>query len=250
MLFSILTLFPELISQVTGTSITGRALAAGRFALETIQIRDFAVNSYGKVDDYLFGGGTGMLMMAQPVYAAWEKATRDQPGLTRRRTIYLSPRGQVLNQQKVRELAGYDQLVLICGHYEGLDQRLIDAVVDEELSVGDYVLTGGELAACVVIDAIARLLPGVLPNEQAYVEESHTAGRLEHPQYTRPAVWQDRPVPEILLSGHQARIERWQYLQSLHETLTRRPDLFNRLTLQEQDWRDLVLLIQTTSHAP
>jgi tRNA (guanine37-N1)-methyltransferase len=241
---TVLTLFPELINQVVTTSITGRALSAGLFSLEAIQIRDFAVNQYGKVDDYLFGGGTGMLMMAEPVFAAWEKAWQDRPADEKRKTVYLSPKGQVFNQAKARELAALDQLILLCGHYEGVDQRVLDCIVDEEISLGDYVLTGGELAACVVMDATARLLPGVLPNEAAYTQESHMQGHLEQPHYTRPANWRDQKVPDVLLSGHQAKIERWQYLQALRETRIKRPDLFNQLHLNEQDWRELVEMEQ------
>ncbi len=238
MLISVLTLFPELIRQVTGSSITGRAMQSGLYELETVQIRDYAVNHYGKVDDYCFGGGTGMLMMAEPVWQAWQKACR--PELTRRRTIYLSPKGQVFNQAKAAELAGLDQLILLCGHYEGIDQRVLDEVVDEELSIGDYVLTGGELAACVVIDALLRLIPGVLPNEEAFSRESHMDGLLEYPQYTRPAEWHGQRVPDVLLSGHQANIDRWQRLQSLRETLQRRPDLFDRQKLSAEEWLNLL----------
>jgi len=241
MLISVLTLFPEIIRQVTGSSITGRALTAGRYELETIQIRDFAVNHYGKVDDYCFGGGTGMLMMAEPVWQAWQKACR--PQLENRKTIYLSPKGQVFNQAKAMELAALDQVIFLCGHYEGIDQRVLDEIVDEELSIGDYVLTGGELAACVVIDALLRLIPGVLPNEEAYSRESHMAGLLEHPQYTRPAEWHGKKAPDVLLSGHQANIEAWQRMASLKETLLRRPDLFARQHLPASEWADLIALL-------
>ncbi|HBP39086.1 MAG TPA: tRNA (guanosine(37)-N1)-methyltransferase TrmD [Clostridiales bacterium] len=227
---SVLTLFPEMIQAAVGTSITGRALSAGAFELETVDIRNFAVNSYGKVDDYCFGGGTGMLMMCQPVHDAHQLALQKSPG-PNRRTIYLSPKGPVFNQKKAIELSGLDHLVLLCGHYEGVDQRVLDEIVDEELSIGDYVLTGGELAACVVIDAVARLIEGVLPNQEAYSKESHMSGVLEYPQYTRPAVWHDRPVPDVLLSGHHANIVKWQEMASLMETCRKRPDLFNQLKL-------------------
>lgn len=250
MQFTVLTLFPELVRQVAATSITGRALAADLFGLETIQIRDHAVNAYGKVDDYVYGGGTGMLMMAEPVYGAWQQAMSGRPAAEKRKTIYLSPKGQVLDQAKVQDLAGLDQLVLLCGHYEGIDQRVLDTVVDEELSIGDYVLTGGELAACVVMDAVARLLPGVLPNAAAFTQESHNAGSLEHPHYTRPAVWRGRKTPDVLLSGHQAKIDRWQQLQGWHETMKKRPDLFCRLQLNEQDWLELVQLQQLPPECP
>ncbi len=239
---TVLTLFPELIETVVGTSITGRALAEGCFALETINIRDHAVNSYGKVDDYCFGGGTGMLMMCQPIFDAHQRALAGSPG-PRRRTVHLSPKGAVFTQRKAIELSTLDHLILICGHYEGIDQRVLDEIVDEEISLGDFVLTGGELAACVIIDAVARLLEGVLPNEEAYSRESHMAGTLEYPQYTRPAVWHGRSVPDVLMSGHHARIVKWQEQQSLLETCLRRPDLFNRLTLDGDTYAALAALL-------
>lgn len=240
---TVLTLFPELVETVIGTSITGRALAEQHFTLETINIRDFAINSYGKVDDYCFGGGTGMLMMCQPIYDAWQTALNGSREVTaeQRRTVYLSPKGSVFNQQKAIELANLDHLILLCGHYEGVDQRVLDEIVDEEISLGDFVLTGGELAACAVIDAVARFLPGVLPNEEAYRKESHMSGVLEYPQYTRPAVWRDKPVPEVLLSGHHARIQEWQKIAALIETCKKRPDLFDKLKLSEKDYTDLAL---------
>lgn len=227
---TVLTLFPELIRSAVGTSITGRALSSGIFELEAIDIRDYAVNSYGKVDDACFGGGTGMLMMCQPVFDAHQAAVDRSPGLNRK-TIYLSPKGPVFHQAKAIELSRLDHLVLLCGHYEGVDQRVLDEIVDEELSIGDFVLTGGELAALVVIDAVARLIDGVLPNAEAYSRESHMSGLLEYPQYTRPATWHDQPVPEVLLSGHHANILKWQETASLLETCIKRPDLFNRLSL-------------------
>lgn len=237
---SVLTLFPELIRTVVGSSITGRAQQNDLFELETIQIRDFAVNQYGKVDDYCFGGGTGMLMMAEPVFNAWQSACKTDKAS--RRTIFLSPRGHVFDQAKAVELASYDHLIFLCGHYEGIDQRVVDEIIDEELSIGDYVLTGGELAACVVIDALLRLVPGVLPNEEAFSKESHMNGLLEYPQYTRPAKWHGQRVPDVLLSGHQARIEQWQQLQSLQQTMKLRPDLFAKIKLTEEEWRELIQL--------
>lgn len=254
MRLTVLTLFPELIEQVVGSSITGRARDAGLFELQTVQIRDFAVNRYGKVDDYCFGGGTGMLMMAEPVYQAWLsvrtgilpdgslEASGGEAGRKASdcRTIHLSPRGTVFNQTHARRLAGYSHLIFICGHYEGIDQRVLDEIVDEELSIGDYVLTGGELAACVVIDALLRLVPGVLPDEAAYTRESHMQDLLEYPQYTRPAVWHGQNVPDVLLSGHQHRIEQWQLMMSRLETLKRRPDLLQRRPLSQSEWLQLI----------
>ena len=243
MRLSVLTLFPELIEQNVGSSITGRALAAGLFELNTVQIRNYAINRYGKVDDACFGGGTGMLMMAEPVYQAW-LAAHTKVGLNETcRTIYLSPRGKVFNQAHAVELANYDHLILICGHYEGIDQRVIDEVVDEDLSIGDFVLTGGELAACVVIDALLRHVTGVLPDE-AYTQESHMGGLLEHPQYTRPAIWHDQPVPDVLLSGHQHNIERWQLLQSRLDTLKKRPDLLTGHAMSKEEWQELIEFLE------
>jgi tRNA (guanine37-N1)-methyltransferase len=233
-----LTLFPDLIRQAVGCSVTGRAMQAGVFELEAIQIRDYAVNRYGQVDDTCFGGGYGMLMMAEPVWQAWQTACREPSG--KRRTICLSPRGRVFNQAKAAELATLDHLVLICGHYEGVDQRVLDEIADEELSIGDYVLTGGELAACVVIDALLRLVPGVLPSAEVYRRESHMAGLLEYPQYTRPAEWHGRKVPDVLLSGHQANIEKWQHLSALRTTLQQRPDLFGQQRLTAEEWLELL----------
>lgn len=227
---TVLTLFPDLIQAAVGTSITGRALSSGVFELETIDIRDFAVNAYGKVDDACFGGGTGMLMMCQPVFDAHKRALENSPGPARK-TLFLSPKGAVFHQRKATELSGLDHLILLCGHYEGIDQRVLDEIVDEELSIGDFVLTGGELAACVVIDAVARLIEGVLPNEDAYSRESHMAGLLEYPQYTRPAEWHGRRVPDVLLSGHHSNIVKWQERTALLETCRKRPDMFDRLKL-------------------
>lgn len=243
MRISVLTLFPEMIRQSVGSSMTGRALQNGIFELDTVQIRDFAVNHYGKVDDYCFGGGTGMLMMAEPVFLAWQSAC--QSPAVKRRTIHLSPRGQVFTQAKAAELIQNDQLILICGHYEGIDQRVLDEIVDEEISIGDYVLTGGELAACVVIDTLLRMVPGVLPNEEAYSRESHMEGLLEYPQYTRPAEWHGQKVPEVLLSGHKARIIQWQRLESLRQTMQRRPDLFARLKLSADEWQEMLAYLHS-----
>lgn len=237
---TVLTLFPELIEQNLDSSITGRARAVGLFALDTIQIRDFAVNHYGKVDDYCFGGGTGMLMMAEPVYQAWLAAREQSSSQESCRTIFLSPRGKVFTQAYAAELVSYDHLIFLCGHYEGIDQRVIDEIVDEELSIGDYVLTGGELAACVVIDALLRLVPGVLPDESAFLHESHMGGLLEQPQYTRPSIWHDISVPDVLLSGHQSKIKQWQLLQSRLDTLLRRPDLFEGQPLTKEEWQELI----------
>lgn len=241
MLFSVLTLFPELIEQVIQTSITGRALDAGLFHIQAINIRDFAINDYGKVDDSLCGGGVGMLMMCQPVYEAREYALKEaeklNPAIRKKpRTLYLSPKGRVFNQEMVDELKEEEHLIFLCGHYEGIDQRVLDEIEAEEVSIGDFVLTGGELAASVMMDAIVRQLPGVLPSEDAFAQESHYGGRLECRQYTKPQVWRNRPVPEVLLGGHHKKIEEWRELDGLRETLLKRPDLFHRLSIDEDTW--------------
>lgn len=242
--FTVLTLFPEIIEANVNTSIVGRAIAAGILSVETRNIRDHAINAYSKVDDYLFGGGTGMLMMCQPVYDTWAEVIQSIPAGQKAHTIYMSPKGAVFNQQKAAELSKMDNLIFLCGHYEGVDQRVLDEIVDEEISIGDYVLTGGEMAASVIIDAVARLVPGVLPNEEAFSIESHMGGTLEHPQYTRPAVWHGREVPETLLSGHHQKIKQWQRIRALYETLKKRPDLFEKLDVTEEELTELIKLIK------
>lgn len=236
MRFSVLTLFPEQVKGFLGFSITGRAADAGIIELETVNIRDYAVNDYGKVDDTMYGGGTGMLMQCDPVYDAW-KSLPSKP-----HTIYVSPKGRTLDQDVVRELAGYDHLCIICGHYEGIDSRVIDEICDEEISIGDYVLTGGEAAACVIIDSVSRMIPGVLPNEEAYSNESHMGGTLEAPQYTKPSVWHGREVPEVLMSGNKAAIDEYNRICSLHETMVKRPDMFDRLRLSPEDLQKVLAL--------
>lgn len=236
----VLTLFPETIEANVNTSIVGRAIASGKILVETKNIRDHAGNPYGKVDDSLFGGGTGMLMMCQPVYDTWAEAAGSFPLDTKPYTVFLSPKGAVFNQKKAIELSHKENLIFLCGHYEGIDQRVLDEVVDEEISIGDYVLTGGELAASVVIDALARLVPGVLPNEEAFTLESHMNGKLEYPQYTRPAAWHGRDVPAVLLSGHHKNIRKWQDTVSLYETMMKRPDLFEKLDISEEEMAELV----------
>jgi len=247
--FTVLTLFPEQVRSFLETSITGRAMKKGVFSLETVQIRDFSGNAYNKVDDTMFGGGTGMLMMCEPVYEAWKSIAEPVTSAgseplcgapVHPHTIFLSPKGQVFSQAKAIELSKYEHLVFLCGHYEGIDERVLDEIVDEELSIGDYVLTGGEIAACVVIDSISRMIPGVLPDASAYQEESHMGGVLESPQYTRPEVWHERTVPNVLLSGHHAKIVEWKRLSSLYDTWQKRPDLFNRIALSADDWKVLL----------
>jgi tRNA (guanine37-N1)-methyltransferase len=222
MTFRVLTLFPDMIREATGHSIIGRAVASGKVEILPINIRDFAVNKHGQVDDAPYGGGAGMVMMAQPVYDALStKSSKANAPV-----IYLSPQGKVLTQKKAAELSLLPEITLICGHYEGLDERLIEEVVTEEISIGDYVLTGGEPAAIVLIDAVSRLIPGVLGKEESHQNESFSSeALLEHPHYTRPPVWQGREVPEILLSGHHGNIDKWRKEQSIARTRAKRPDL-------------------------
>lgn len=240
MKFTVLTLFPEQVRSFIETSITGRALKKALFQLDTIQIRDFCQNRYGKVDDTMYGGGTGLLMQCSPVYDAYcsvlSKSNEEKPY-----TVFMSPKGKTFHQDKAIELSKKEHLVILCGHYEGIDQRVIDEIVDEEISIGDYVLTGGEIAACVIIDAVARMIPGVLPDASAYENESHMGGVLEAPQYTKPEVWMGRQVPSVLLSGHHEKIRDWKRKMSLYETWQKRPDLFNRLSVTEEDWEFLLL---------
>ena len=190
------------------TSIIGRAIEQGLLTLQCVNIRDYSDNKHLKVDDYPYGGGAGMVMQAEPVFGAYQavsKAMREEP-----RVIYLTPQGQVFNQQMAKELAQEEELIFLCGHYEGIDERVLEEIVTDYVSIGDYVLTGGELPAMVMIDAISRMVPGVLSNEESSQMESFENGRLEYPQYTRPAIWHEKEVPEVLLSGHHAKIEQWR----------------------------------------
>ena len=234
MKIKILTIFPEMFAPVLNASILGRAQEKGLIAFEVIDIRPFSQRKHKNTDDDPFGGGAGMVMMAQPVVDAMRYAMGE--GFSGRR-IYLSPRGQTLTQRKAEELAREKELILLCGHYEGLDQRAIDLCVDEELSVGDYVLTGGELAAMVVADAVARLIPGVLGCEESAQTESFSSGLLEYPQYTRPRVFEGLEVPAVLLEGNHALIEDWRFEQSLRITLARRPELVQGLEMSKRQRR-------------
>ncbi len=235
MQITILTLFPEMFAPVLGASILGRAQQSGRLSVRTLDIRPFSDKKHKNTDDAPFGGGAGMVMLAQPIVDAMAHATRREDGAPfAGRRIYLSPRGQVLTQQKAEELAALPELVLLCGHYEGVDQRAIDLCVDEELSIGDYVLTGGELAAMVLVDCVARLIPGVLGCEESASTESFSSasgGLLEYPQYTRPREFMGLEVPEVLLGGNHAQIEDWRFAQSYALTKARRPEL-----LQGREW--------------
>lgn len=228
MKFTILTLFPDLIRTVLGESIIGRAQKKGAIDVEAFNIRDYTKNKQKQVDDYPYGGGSGMVMQCQPIYDCFLTATNDCA--QKPHTIYMSPQGKVLTQEKVKELAQYDHLVILCGHYEGVDERVLEEIVDEEISIGDYVLTGGELPACILVDSVARMLDGVLRSEEAFEGESLYNGLLEYPQYSRPEVWNDRQVPEVLLSGHHKNIQDWRMEMSLERTKQKRPDLYEKYT--------------------
>ncbi|NLG24504.1 MAG: tRNA (guanosine(37)-N1)-methyltransferase TrmD [Clostridiales bacterium] len=232
MRIKVLTTFPELLPPMLGASILGRAIERGLLDVQPIDIRPYSDRKHKNTDDYPFGGGAGMVMLAQPIV----EAVRACAGADfRGRRIYLSPRGRTFDQQTARRLAGEPELILLCGHYEGVDQRAIDLVIDEELSIGDYILTGGELAALVVIDAVARLIPGVLGSDQSPEEESFAGSLLEYPHYTRPREFEGLEVPEVLLNGNHAEIARWRREQSLKITRARRPDLLARADLTPKD---------------
>lgn len=265
--FHILTLFPEMVLNGLNTSIIGRAVNAGFLSIEAVNIRDYAFNKHQSVDDYPYGGGAGMLMQAEPVYLAHEavaekilartdtadcredqesaaavgadRETANEGKLSRRiRTVYLSPQGRVFDQKMAEDLAKEDDLILLCGHYEGIDERVLEEIVTDYVSIGDYVLTGGELPAMVMVDAISRLVPGVLHNDVSAEFESFQDNLLEYPQYSRPEEWHGKKVPPVLLSGHHANIEKWRREQSIIRTYERRPDLLDKceLTEKEKKW--------------
>ena len=233
MTIDVLTLFPEVCENALNYSIVGRAISEGKAKVTCINFREFTVNRQGQVDDYPYGGGAGMVLTAQPIYDCYKNICEKRS--TKPHLIYMSPKGKTLTQTKVNELAKLDNIAVLCGHYEGVDQRLIDEIVDEEISVGDFVVTGGELPAMLMIDAIVRLLPGVLSESACFENDSFYNNLLEHPHYTRPEVWQNRSVPEILLSGHHAKVENWRREQSLKVTNERRKDLFESAVLTESD---------------
>ena len=216
------------------TSITGRAINAGILSVEAINIRDYAFNKHQKVDDYTYGGGAGMLMQAEPVYLAYE-AIAEKAG-KRPRVVYLTPQGQVFNQQMARDMAKEEDLVFLCGHYEGIDERVLEEIVTDYVSIGDYVLTGGELPAMVMMDSISRMVPGVLSNQESGETESFAGNLLEYPQYSRPEEWHGKKVPEVLMSGHHANIEKWRREQSIIRTARRRPDLLKKADLTNKEW--------------
>ena len=238
--FHVLTLFPDMIRDGFQTSITGRAVEKGLLSLDTVNIRDFSVNKHNRVDDYPYGGGAGMVMQAEPVYLAYQSVAEKLP--KKPKVLYMSPQGKVFNQRMAEELAQGEEIVFLCGHYEGIDERVLEEIVDEEVSIGDYVLTGGELPALVIMDAVSRLVGGVLHNEDSAEFDSFHDNLLEYPQYSRPEVWRDKAVPPILMSGHHANVEKWRREQSLIRTLERRPDLLENANLTKQDKKFLAKL--------
>ena len=232
--FHVLTLFPEMIEQGMHTSIIGRAIAGGYLSIDAINIRDYAFNKHQKVDDYPYGGGAGMLMQAEPVYLAYESVQKKLG--YRPRVVYLTPQGEVFHQTMAKELAKEKDLVFLCGHYEGIDERVLDEIVTDYVSIGDYVLTGGELTAMVMMDSISRMVPGVLSNQESGETESFAENLLEYPQYSRPEEWHGQKVPPVLLSGHHANIEAWRREQSILRTAKRRPDLLKKADLTNKEW--------------
>ncbi len=229
MKIDVLTLFPEMYDAMN-MSILGRAIEDEHLSIDYINIRDFAENKHNKVDDYPFGGGPGMVMKPEPIYNAIMSVKKENS-----RIIYLSPKGKVYDQNLANELSKEEHIVFLCGHYEGIDQRIIDNYITEEISIGDYVLTGGELASMVIIDSIARLIPGVLSTEESFTDESHYNGLLEYPQYTRPRVFRDFEVPEVLLSGNHKNIAEWRKYKALEDTYLKRPDVFSEYNLDREE---------------
>lgn len=243
--FHVLTLFPEMIVQGVGTSILGKAMERDYISIEAVNIRDYTTEKHGKVDDYTYGGGAGMLMQAQPVYDAYKSveekilatvSVNDEGVKKAPRVIYVTPQGKTFNQTMAQEFAKEENLVFLCGHYEGIDERVLEEIVTDFVSIGDYVLTGGELPAMVMIDAIARLIPGVLHNEESATTESFDNYLLEYPQYSRPEIWMDKRVPAILLSGNHAKIEEWRLEQSIERTKKVRPDLYEKWAQENEEY--------------
>ena len=232
----ILTLFPDSVVDVLSDSILGRAQERGYIKIDTHQIRDYTTNKQNQVDDYPYGGGRGAVMQADPLYRCWEAVKGDRLV----HTIYLSPCGKTFQQADAIRLSQMENLIMVCGHYEGIDQRFIDECVDEEISLGDFVLTGGEIAAMAVTDAVCRMVPGVLADPECFEDESHYNGLLEYPQYSRPAVWHGREVPQILLSGNHEKVRQWRRKQALRRTRARRPDMYEKLDLSSKQDKKLL----------
>ena len=235
MRFDIMTLFPEMTDRILGESIIGRAQKSGAVEIHSHNIRDYSQDKHRRVDDTPYGGGMGMLMAAPPIYNCYEAVKSIADGALggkediKRKVVYMSPKGKVLTQAKAAELSALDNLIILCGHYEGVDQRIVDEIIDEEISIGDYVLTGGELPACILVDCISRLLPGVLSDKECYESESIACGMLEYPQYTRPYEFHGVKVPDVLISGDHAKVDKWRYERALEETKRLRPDLLEKV---------------------
>lgn len=233
MRIDIMTLFPDMCNSVLGESIIGRARSSGKVEINCVDIREYTLDKHRRVDDKPYGGGMGMVMAPQPIFDCFQAICGEigsKPHL-----IYMTPQGKTLTQQRVKELSRLDNIVILCGHYEGIDERVIEALEPEEISVGDYVLTGGELPALIVADAVSRMLPGVLSDDECFEEESHFNSLLEYPQYTHPAEWRGRQVPDVLLSGHHAKVDEWRRERSLERTFNRRPDMLENAQLTDRD---------------
>ena len=237
MKYHILTLFPEMIEQGLHTSILGRAINNGYISLETTNIREFSANKFNRVDDYPYGGGAGMLMQAEPVYLAYQ-SVEEKIGY-KPRVVFLTPQGKVFNQEMAKDFAREKDLVFLCGHYEGIDERVLEEIVTDYVSIGDYVLTGGELPAMVMMDSISRMVPGVLTNQESGETESFSGSLLEYPQYSRPETWHGKQVPPVLLSGHHANVDAWRREQSVYRTAKWRPDLLKKADLTNKEWNQI-----------
>ncbi len=256
MKFTIMTLFPEMVDNVLNESIIGRARKNDIISIDCINIRDYSKDKHRRVDDYPCGGGGGMVMQCQPIYDCWQDIVNKNS--EKPYTVYVSPRGTVLNQRKAKELSALPHLAVLCGHYEGIDQRVLDEIVDEEISIGDYVLTGGELPACVLIDCVSRMLPGVLAEESSYENESHYSGLLEHPQYSLPRTWMEKEVPAVLMEGNHRLIEKWKQEESIKMTKKMRPDLIRRPIpdgkrlrfITQDDRTELLKMMEEFYHTP
>lgn len=233
MIFDIMTLFPDLVEHVLGESIIGRAQKSGAIEIATYNIRDYSEDKHRRVDDTPYGGGKGMLMMAPPIDRCYQAICEKRQKDIKKRVVFMSPAGSLLNQKKAEELAEYDQLVILCGHYEGVDRRIIDEIVDEEISIGDYVLTGGEIPACILVDCVSRLVEGVLSDPECHENESISSGLLEYPQYTRPYEFHGVKVPDVLISGHHENIALWRHEQALALTMKNRPDILEKFRKEE-----------------
>ena len=247
MRIDLITLFPEMCEAVLSESIIGRARRSGAIEINCHQLRDFAFHKHRRVDDSTYGGGMGMLMLAEPIALCFEhicEEVGEKPHF-----IYLSPKGKVLTQQKLKELSAHENICLLCGHYEGVDQRVLDMYVDEEISIGDYVLTGGELPALVLTDSLARLQPGVLSDDECFEMESHYDGLLEYPQYTKPKVWRGVDIPEVLFTGHHENIRKWRREQSIIVTAEKRPDMLDKATLTDKERQLAEQIISDKNHA-